>query len=76
MKHYLILKEDCPGGNGRHQTFNAIILNEEYFNRHKSDNFKELSFWTLENNKKVFILEAAEPIIKIIPEANIINNNQ
>jgi hypothetical protein len=73
-RSYLLLREVNAGLHGARQTFEAELLSEENFNASKFHNFKDLSEWVLKNNRKVFIIEANKPLIKIIPEVTVVNN--
>lgn len=72
---YIVLYENNPERvSGSIEKFDGEIMSVEKFNTNKEENFQRLKEWALRNGKKVFILEAVEPLVKIIPEVTVVNN--
>ena len=74
-RSYLVLYESNPDRvSGAIEKFDGEIMSMEKFNTNKEEGFLRLKDWALKNGKKVFILEAVEPLVKIIPEVRVVNN--
>jgi hypothetical protein len=74
-KSYLVLYESNPDRiSGSIQKFDAEIMSSEMFESNKSQDFATMKNWALKNGKKIFIIEAVMPLVKIVPEVTIVNN--
>ena len=72
---YLVLYETNPNRiSGSAEKFEGEVMSSQTFEINKSEDFATMKKWALENGKKIFILKADNPLIKIIPEVKIINN--
>ena len=49
-------------------------MSAENFEANKSEDFATMKKRALKNGKKIFIIEAVMPLIKIIPEVTVVNN--
>ena len=74
-RSYLVLYESNPDRiSGGIQKFDGEIMSSENFEANKSEDFAKMKKWALKNGKKIFIVEAVMPLIKIIPEVTVVNN--
>ena len=72
---YLVLYEANPDRiSGSIEKFNGEIMSSENFEANKSEDFATMRKWALKNGKKIFIVEAVMPLIKIIPVVTVVNN--
>ena len=74
-RSYLVLYESNPDRiSGSIEKFDGEIMSAENFEANKSEDFATMKKWALKNGKKIFIVEAVMPLIKIIPEVTVVNN--
>jgi len=72
---YLVLYESNPDRiSGSIEKFDGEIMSSVNFEANKKEDFATMKKWALKNGKKIFIVEAVMPLIKIIPEVTVINN--
>ena len=74
-RSYLVLYESNPDRiSGSIEKFDGEIMSAENFEANKSEDFATMKKWALKNGKKIAIVEAVMPLIKIIPEVTVVNN--
>jgi len=74
-RSYLVLYESNPDRiSGSIEKFDGEIMSSVNFEANKSEDFATMKKWALKNGKKIFIVEAVMPLIKIIPEVTVVNN--
>ena len=74
-RSYLVLYKSNPDRiSGSIEKFDGEIMSAENFEANKSEDFATMKKWALKNGKKIFIVEAVMPLIKIIPEVTVVNN--
>lgn len=74
-RSYLVLYERNPDRiRGSIEKFDGEIMSAKKFEANKSEDFAAMKEWALKNGKKIFIVEAVMPLIKIIPEVTVVNN--
>ena len=74
-RSYLVLYESNPDGiSGSIEKFDGEIMSSVNFEANKSEDFATMKKWALKNGKKIFIIEAVMPLVKIIPEVTVVNN--
>ena len=74
-RSYLVLYESNPERiSGSIEKFDGEIMSSENFEANKAEDFATMKKWALKNGKKIFILEAVMPLVKIIPEVTVVNN--
>ena len=74
-RSYLVLYESNPDRiSGGIEKFDGEIMSSENFEANKAEDFATMKKWALKNGKKIFIVEAVMPLIKIIPEVTVVNN--
>ena len=74
-RSYLVLYENNPDRiSGSIEKFDGEIMSAVNFEANKSEDFATMKKWALKNGKKIFIIEAVMPLVKIIPEVTVVNN--
>jgi len=74
-RSYFVLYESNPDRiSGSIEKFDGEIMSAENFEANKSEDFATMKKWALKKGKKIFIVEAVMPLIKIIPEVTVVNN--
>ena len=74
-RSYLVLYESNPDRiSGSIEKFDGEVMTSKEFEANKSEDFATMKKWALKNGKKIFIIDAVMPLIKIIPEVTVINN--
>jgi hypothetical protein len=74
-RSYLVLYESNPDRiSGSIEKFDGEIMSSVNFEANKAEDFAAMKKWALKNGKKIFIVEAVMPLIKIIPEVTVVNN--
>ena len=74
-RSYLVLYENNPDRiSGGIEKFDGEIMSSEKFEANKEEDFATMKKWALKNGKKIFIVEAVMPLVKIIPEVTVVNN--
>lgn len=74
-RSYLVLYENNPDRiSGSIEKFDGEVMSAVNFEANKSEDFATMKKWALKNGKKIFIIEAVMPLVKIIPEVTVVNN--
>ena len=74
-RSYLVLYENNPDRiSGGIEKFDGEVMSAVNFEANKSEDFATMKKWALKNGKKILIIEAVTPLVKIIPEVTVVNN--